>query len=430
MNPEKYPRVLVVSHEVFSRNTSMGRTMASYFKGWDDDCLAQLYIHSEVPTSSVCRNYYKYTDVDALLSLIDRKRVGKVIDTVELERTDATDTGYLKGVYTLGSRKKPITYILRDWMWKHSTWHSDHLMEWVKRFDPQVIFYAAGDYIFSNEIARSLSVELDVPLVTCCMDDYYIFNKNHESRLGRKRQEDFMNSVSKLIERSSIVFTISELMAEAYSKLFGKECKVLHTASSFRHTDNTEVNKSGISYLGGLGYDRNKQLVRIGRMLKEMTDGVIPDHIDVYSGDSDPSLTSCLIPENGICFHGSISSDEVSRVIENSIAVVHTESFDETDKQMVKYSVSTKIPDSLSSGTCLLAYGPRVVASIRYLESHNCAFVAESESELKDCINSIFHNEALRNKVVERALRVAVMNHNAEDIPVLIRNDLASLISD
>ena len=427
---DTFPRVLVISHEAFSHNTSMGRTMASYFKGWSRDSLAQLFIHSEVPTNDVCSRYYKYTDVDALVSLVDRNRVGVLINEIEPDRETAEDTGYLKSVYTVGSKKHSLTYILRDWMWKHSTWHSDHLMNWIKEFDPQIIFFAAGDYIFSNEIARSLSEELGVPLVTCCMDDYYLFNKNQESRLGRERQKVFMNSVSRLIDRSSMVFTISELMAEAYKGLFEKECRVLYTASSFQHHVNEDTVKSGISYLGGLGYNRNLQLVSIGRILMEMTDEVIPDHIDVFSGDSDRALTSCLTSENGICFHGSVSSDEVSRVIENNIAVVHTESFDEINRQLVKYSISTKIPDSLASGTCLLAYGPRDVASINYLDSHSCAFVAETEDELRECIYRLFHDAASRDYMIENAQRLAQTNHDPEGIPVYIRNCLNSIIYD
>ena len=429
MDHDLYPRVLVVSHEAFSRNTSMGRTMASYFKGWKDECLAQLFIHSEVPTSDVCHRYYRYTDVDALISLIDRKRVGQRIDSVETARADAADMGRFEIAYRLGSRKKVLTYILRDWLWKHSTWHSGHLMEWIREFDPQIIFFAAGDYIFSNDMAVTLSEELDIPLVTCCMDDYYIFDKDQDSRLGRERQKQFMDSVRKLIGRSQCIFTISELMAEAYGELFGRECKVLYTASSFRHTEGGGTSGSGISYLGGLGYNRNLQLVRIGRILAEMSDDVIPDHLDVYSGDSDPKLFSCFESEPAVRFHGSVSSEEVCRIIENSTAVVHTESFDETNRQRVRFSVSTKIPDSLASGTCILAFGPRDVASIDYLDSHDCAFVAENDDELKNCIYTIFHDEETRGKVIRNALRLAEENHNADSIPGYVRDSLIDHIS-
>ena len=107
---KEFPRVLVVSHETFSANTSMGRTLTSYFNGWDRDCLAQIFIQSQVPTSSICGKFYKYTDVDALASLVQRGRIGKILTEkdVDVYREDATDTGRLRDIYYLGSKKKPV----------------------------------------------------------------------------------------------------------------------------------------------------------------------------------------------------------------------------------------------------------------------------------------------------------------------------------
>ena len=62
MNPETYPRVLIVSHTVLAKNTSMGKTMDTYFSGWPRDRIAQLYIQSEVPTDPLCANYFRFTD--------------------------------------------------------------------------------------------------------------------------------------------------------------------------------------------------------------------------------------------------------------------------------------------------------------------------------------------------------------------------------
>lgn len=424
-----YPRVLVVSHETFSTNTSMGRTLSSYFRDWDKDCIAQLYIQSEVPTSPVCSNYYKYTDVDALKSLIIRKKVGIILseDDVDVDRDDAADAGRLSNVYNLGSKKLPLTYILRDWMWKHSTWHSAHLSGWLRNFRPEIVFFAAGDYIFSNEIAMDIAEELGVPLVTCCMDDYYLYNLNESSLLGRIRQEYFMRSVDRLLKRSSFVFTISELMAKDYSDRFEKDCRVLYTASSFDAGYAGDPDKRGISYLGGLEYDRNIQLATIGEVLREASDGMIPDHVDVYSGSS-AELSAIFREKNGVAFHNAVSSQEVSRIIAGSMAVIHTESFDKRYRRLVRYSVSTKIPDCLASGTCILAYGPRDVASIRYLEEHDAAFVAETREELIRCIYDIFHNEELRNKKVKNAVSLAEMNHDSHAIPEYIRRNLLEAV--
>ena len=43
-------RVLIVSHNVFSRTSNMGKTLLSYFRDFQPDEIAQFYIHSEIPT--------------------------------------------------------------------------------------------------------------------------------------------------------------------------------------------------------------------------------------------------------------------------------------------------------------------------------------------------------------------------------------------
>ena len=53
-------RILVVSHNVFSETESMGKTLLSYFKGVERGDIAQLYVHSEVPVTDFCTNYYQY----------------------------------------------------------------------------------------------------------------------------------------------------------------------------------------------------------------------------------------------------------------------------------------------------------------------------------------------------------------------------------
>ena len=56
------------------------------------------------------------------------------------------------------------------------------------------------------------------------------------------------------------------------------------------------------------------------------------------------------------------------------------EAFDKENRDRVRYSVSTKIIESLASGRPLLAYGPEDVASMAYLRRNDCAALACSLS--------------------------------------------------
>ncbi len=425
-----YPRVLVISHNVFSKNTSMGKTMSTFFSGWNKKDIAQLYFHSEIPTNDICVNYYKFTDIDAFKSIFLRRHDGQVLSEKDIqgERRDSTNTGKLTKVYNFGRKRLSITYGLRDAMWNIASWQSKSFMKWLRSFNPEIIFFASGDYEFSYLIALKLANILNVPLVTCCFDDYYLFNKNENSLLGRIRHNSFMRSVKKTMNRSSYIFTVNDLMSEAYVKLFHKECPVLYTATNMKAQVSEVQQRSGISYLGGLGLERDKQLVDIGLTLKEIDSKEIPHFIDVYSGETDPSLLKNMKLENGILFHGSVSQNEVSKIIAKSMAVIHTESFNNIIKKRVMYSLSTKIPDSIASGTCLLAYGPPEVASIDYLIRNNAAFVATNKEELKSRIKEIFLTKEKRVLITSNAIKLANKNHDKNRIPKLVREVLINAI--
>ena len=57
------PRVLVISHTVFSATGNMGKTMMRMLAGIPPDRLAQLYFHQEIPTRRCCLRYFELRTV-------------------------------------------------------------------------------------------------------------------------------------------------------------------------------------------------------------------------------------------------------------------------------------------------------------------------------------------------------------------------------
>ena len=160
-----FPRVLIISHEVLSQTTGMGRTMSTYFSGWPSDAIAQLYIQSEVPTDSLCGNYFRFTDPDALKSVFQRRHRGKTYSEADVwtNRGSTLDKGNLTGIYNYGRRRTPLIFLGRDTMWRVSGWKHSGIIEWAENFRPDVIFYASGDYAFSYRMTQFLSKRLNIP---------------------------------------------------------------------------------------------------------------------------------------------------------------------------------------------------------------------------------------------------------------------------
>ena len=173
-------KILVVSHNVFSKTSNMGKTLASYFQGIDCSDLAQFYIHSEIPTHNISNNYYRITDKDAIKSILTRKS-GKVFNEQDV-RVDLTesriDTGKTAHLYRKARKRSPLIYFARNLWWSLGKWYTKKLRSWLDDFSPDIVFFASGDYSFTYKIALKIAKSRHIPLVVSCMDDYYFYNKN------------------------------------------------------------------------------------------------------------------------------------------------------------------------------------------------------------------------------------------------------------
>lgn len=423
-------KTLIISHNVFCKTTSMGKTLSSYFETWDPNDLAQLYVHSEIPTSDICKNYYRITDKEMIKSIFSRNS-GTVLGEQDINTTvdrSRTDTGTTAQLYQKARKRTPLIYFARNLWWKLGKWKTKKLLQWIDAFDPQIIFLASGDYSFIYDIALQLAKYKKIPLVVSCMDDYYFYNKNQNKLGGKLVHKTFMRHVYKTMRYANAIFPICEKMGRDYGALFQKPCYTLCTPSTLSKPLQYEKSNA-ISYIGNLGYKRNEQLLKLGRALKSISCEGKPLYIDVYSQESRPEILKDLTEENGIRFHGSISGQQVLEVMGKSMAVIHTESFDESTRKSVAYSVSTKIADSLASGTCILAYGPAEIASIEYLKSNCAAYCITEDEHLEAGLTELISDSNLRQDIANHALVLARKNHNAENNGRMIKNVMESATS-
>ena len=120
-------KILIVSHNCFSLSSNMGKTMSYYFSSFGKDNIAQLYFYSEIPDSdNVCNNYYRFTDFDAIKSILFRWRYGARIVSKN-SREKRVDSKTKEKVYSIAKRKTAIKYFIRDFVWSLSSWNNKHL---------------------------------------------------------------------------------------------------------------------------------------------------------------------------------------------------------------------------------------------------------------------------------------------------------------
>lgn len=422
-------KVLIISHTVLSKTGNMGKTLLEFFKGFAPEEIAQFYIHSEVPTDdTICHSYYRFTDRDTLRSLLSLKDYGTAFkqENIQTGRTSSrTDTGAVGAVYQWGRKRTGGIYFARNTLWKLARWKTKRLKDWLMAEAPDVIFFASGDYSFLYEIACWVADFLEIPMITACFDDYYLNDQNAHSLVGRKEHARLLKIARRTMARSSCILTVCDSMSEQYEILFHKKCHTIYTPAENKMLKLSETS-GAVAYIGNLGYDRHKQVIAIGRAMRRISGE--NQWLELYSAEKRPEITTLLTEENGIRFHGQISADEVLTVMSKSVAVIHTESFDPKMQERVRYSVSTKIAESLMYGPCLIAYGPEGIASIDYLKENNAAYVISSPDDLEAGLTEILGNKGLREEIIKNARALAQKNHSVDVNPKKVRQWLQEAI--
>ena len=420
-------RVLIISNNVISETNNMGKTLLSYFGDFSPHEVAEFYIQEKEPkNAAVANSFFRVTDRDALKSVFGL-RVGKEYQLSRSEpETVIQAGGAVEAIRQYGRKKSSLVFLLRNGIWGLSHWNTKQLRAWLKRFDPEVIFFLSGDYAFMNNIALTIQDFLQKPMVVCWVDDYFFYNVNEGSALGRRLHRSYMKTVRRVAEKADCILTISDSQGEAYRKLLQKPCYTLHTNAKRRESHNDGTGKK-VAYFGNLDFRRAETLTQIGQAVRDLNlDGI--DGVDVYSAEKNPENMQGLTEENGIHFRGEIPPAEVGVRTDECLAIIHTESFNETIQKMVKYSMSTKIADALLNGPCLIAYGPAGIASIDYLKEHRAAYVITRPEDLRSGLKEILTNAGLREQIIRNARALAAKNHDSSIYPKKVRGWLQGAI--
>ena len=100
--------------------------------------------------------------------------------------------------------------------------------------------------------------------------------------------------------------------------------------------------------------------------------------------------------------------------------MVHVESMQDPEVNPARFSVSTKIAETLMNGPCLLAYGRGGLASVDYLQKHHAAYVITSKEKLKEGLQEIITHPELRSRILYNARELAQKNHTEQSVSACV----------
>jgi glycosyltransferase involved in cell wall biosynthesis len=410
---QNQPKILVLSHNCFSEFSANGRTLSTFFRFWNTNKVAQFFVNNEVPNSAVCNSFYRIMDKDIIGSIMKSKKAGNQLQNVlpikESNSKKSKET-LVDKFKNLKTSSPSILYLLRNILWSTKKWDNKQLKNWIDDFQPDLILLQPGDYFFLYKMARTIAKRKNIPLVVYNSEDYYLKDKFSISPFYHLQRFFFKKEVRKTYNTADLIIYSNDLLEINLHKYFHNKSAVILTSSEIA-TSNTNFKNNilRLVYAGNLGHERWQSLISIGKAAKEINKDLV---IDVYSGFLPKEATATFTIENGINFKGIVSYDEVLKVIDEADIVIHTEGFSNFTKWDIRHGFSTKIADLLSSGKCFLMYGPKQIACVEYLKTNQAAWVANTESELKEILNKIVLNKKERERYLENAKRLVEERHD------------------
>lgn len=266
----------------------------------------------------------------------------------------------------------------------------------VREFKPDVI-YTLAENIRVIKFAIKLSKKLGIPIVYHGMDDWKetAFTK---AKYLKPFRSILYSQFEKLHKHSVENIAIGEKMAEYYSKTYGTPytyaCNCIQEYNDEPYVPNTD--SMTIVFSGGLHLHRGDVLQEVAGVIEELNgEGchismkiLAPsNHLLGYKGAFEK------FPHTECRAYGFPQTDKMEQ-LKAADVLLHAEASGSSDVQYAKYSFSTKLPEYFAIGRCVLAYGPKELGSIKYVEDHNCGYVAENIEALKTYLKKLYENPA------------------------------------
>lgn len=426
-----FPRILLLSASVFNPYSGGGITLTNLFRGWPRDSIAMIHQDSIGPDTSICDNYYRLTAEEVgffwPLRLFQRSRSESGLrDTQADDRQDPGAASKRDSLRFLGKRAVLATLrgLDESRMLAENARISSRLADWIGRFRPQLLYTLLGDLTYLR-LTRLLVARFSLPVAVHIMDDWLSTRYSTglvAPWLRRRMTREFL-----AVNRDArLRMAICQEMSEAYQHRYGKRFLPFHNALELdqwvKHGKKAWdcAKPFKLMYSGSIENVQIDALRDIARVVLELNQAGVDIEFDIYTAWfyaerfgtklSNPPVVSIRdVPE---------STEDMARALSAADALVMAYNFDPDATTYFRYSMPTKVPAYMISGTPVLAYGPGETAAMRYArtEGWGCQIDTRDDRRLKEALTNLMFDRQLRERLGRRAQALAFENHDAQKV--------------
>ncbi len=415
-------KILVLSKEAWRDEQNGGNVLSNMFKDIDAE-FAQIYCNECLPNNRICMNYYRITDRDMLNSIRGKGSAG---ERLKFNRAPES-TSSIKESFSGGKKYlKSIMPILREVVWWLGTWNEQEIINYVKEFNPDVVFAPCYGNHYMHRLTRLIHSITDAKIISYISDDHYTNKQvrwepwywiNHF--LLRKHTRD-------IFKLYSLVYTMTDEQRAQCEADFHANMKILCKAGEFddRFLKQKVNSPIKIVYAGGIYLNRWKTLKLLADTLRSIDPTGRTFTLDIYTNNPLNSSIDKAINDGTVSkVHPVVNSNELKEIYHNADIALHCESFDIINKHKVRLSFSTKIVDCLDSGCAVMAICDSKQAGLAYLKRNDAAICITDPSNIMIELNKILQDKSILITYQHKAFELGKRKHLAFRISKSIKAD-------
>lgn len=419
------PKVLIIN-QPFNTNTGGGITLSNLFANWDRDRLAVAcsgYLLTQDMDPALCNNYYQLGSQERKwifpLNLFGRKYYSGPInfkENVKNKDKIVVKKSKLRVKLIMNYALPFIKYVGFDYF-KSKKKLSDKFCKWLDDFDPDVYYMQASSresILFCNEVLEYKRK----PMIFHMMDDWPaligikgLFSKFWEKKVNKELQV--------LLEQADLRMSISDYMAKEYDNRYGQHFVTFHNPINLDFWKKNQRNNYAfqetpvILYAGRIGLGIDQSLITIAEALKRVNNDLGTSVKFVIQAQEVPTW---IKDYKNVEHQAFVSYEKLPKVFANADILVLPYDFSRESLTYIKYSMPTKAPEYMASGTPIIIFAPKDTALVQYAEKYNWAIVVTENSiqVLSKKLKNLILNKSFREQVAKTAKNIAETRHGSE----------------
>ncbi len=433
------PRVLIIG-QPFNMNTGGGITLTNLFRGWDRDKIAvtcAAYLLLDNIDTEVCNTYYQlgYKEHKWIFpfNLFKRKYSSGLIKFDDNRFQNLKEERPAYRVSLIMNYFYPFLRFIGLFHCSSKIKLSGTFCNWLDEYKPDII-YAQTTSRADNLFCISVQSYLNKPLIYHMMDDWpSIIDENGLFKNYWFRKIDY--EFRRLLEKAEILMSISDSMAREYKKRYDRDFVTFHNTIDIKFWEkhqrsSYELNETpSILYAGRIGMGIDTSLELVAQAVEKINLDMKISMRFLLQTQEKPEWSNnykCVKHNN------FVSYEDLPKVFSEADFLLLPYDFTQTSVKYIKYSMPTKAPEYMISGTPIIIFAPEETAIVEYARRHNWAEVITQNNigTITDSIKQLIEREEFRKQISQNAIRIAQLNHNSVEVTNSFKKIVCSLAED